>query len=197
MLRALAFDVVVENPFAHQSKTDMVQVVDDADIRAALLRSVSCATRVISGGRAKRILSTAATACRAYTAVQRSSPRVWTRRVISKMCSRHSRNYRPIWRATSGFSCSSREQPSTPAKSTLLRPSSGTEALAEVQTGDEYTARAAMLKRWATSFIDLTRQRSSAQTRRILESSADLGTAGAARRRSLSPRPLSGPGHGC
>lgn len=34
--------------------------------------------------------------------------------------------------------------------------------------GEEYTAPAAMLQRWASAFMDLTRQCASARTRRIL-----------------------------
>jgi 7-cyano-7-deazaguanine synthase in queuosine biosynthesis len=43
VVRALGFDITIENPFEYASKTDMVGLATDAEIRRALFRTVSCA----------------------------------------------------------------------------------------------------------------------------------------------------------
>lgn len=167
MLTTLAIDVKVQNPFAYQSKTDMVEAIRDPDIVAALQQSVSCA----------------------------HAGNLWRERALFTHCGYcvpclyRRASFLAAGMGESGYQHDVfKELPNlSPDKGRdlrlLVRFARVTVTASEVDLvatvlrhggfmggvhGEEYTERAAMLKRWATGFLELTRRRSSPQTRRIL-----------------------------
>jgi hypothetical protein len=168
VLRVLGLNVAVENPFAHNSKTDMVQAIDDADIRAALQRSVSCA----HAGNLRWESAADATHCgycvpclyrrAAFLAAGMDKTRylkdVFTE--LPQLSADRARDFRLLVR----FARATEHAREIDLIATVLRHG----GFSGGPHGEEYIARATMLKRWATAFMDLTRQRSNARTRRML-----------------------------
>jgi 7-cyano-7-deazaguanine synthase in queuosine biosynthesis len=168
VLAALGMDVHVSNPFAYQSKTDMVRSVTDADLREALVRSVSCA----HAGNLRWEGDSSITHC-GYCV-----PCVYRRAAflsagieeagylcdvftdMPKMTADTARDFRLLVR----FAWSIANASDAQVVATVLRHG----AFRAGAQGEEYTERAAMLRRWATSFLELANQRSTKATKRII-----------------------------
>ncbi|HEX6097891.1 MAG TPA: Qat anti-phage system QueC-like protein QatC [Thermoanaerobaculia bacterium] len=167
-LQALGFDIRIENPFGHQSKTDMVQAVVDTDIRAALLRSVSCAHAgnmwQRKGGKFTHCGYCVPCLYRrvAFLAAGMSESGyeydVFTQ--LPKLSAKNAQDFRLLVRFARRIEHASHIE----LIATVLRHG----GFSGGQDGEEYTARAAMLKRWAAAFMDLTRDQAKGRTRRIL-----------------------------
>lgn len=168
LLAALGFDVRVENPFWDQSKTDMLGSVTDPDIQSALMRSVSCA----HAGNLRWEAEKGVTHCgycvpclyrrAGFLAAGVDEPG-YLRDVFTElphMSEDTARDFRLLVR----FALSIVHGRNVDVIATVLR-HGGFSAGA---SGDAYTARGEMLKRWAASFVDLARARSNKATRRIV-----------------------------
>jgi 7-cyano-7-deazaguanine synthase in queuosine biosynthesis len=163
----LGYTTRVENPFVHQSKTDMIQAVADPDIRIALQRSVSCA----HAGNLWRESP-------AFTHCGYCVPCLYRRAAFLGAGLNESGYQHDVFTELPQLS---------PDKARdfrlLVRFAKATEYASEIDliatvlrhggfsggpNGEDYTARAAMLKRWAGSFMDLARLRATPSARRIL-----------------------------
>jgi 7-cyano-7-deazaguanine synthase in queuosine biosynthesis len=168
VMRALGFDVSVENPYAHQSKTDMVLAVNDDDIRAALRRSVSCA----HAGNLRWEGDAGITHCgycvpclyrrAAFLAagIDESGYLYDVFAALPQMSADRARDFRLLVR----FAVATEHARDIELITTVLLHG----GFSGGANGEEYTARAQMLKRWAAACMDVTRQRANRQTRRIL-----------------------------
>jgi 7-cyano-7-deazaguanine synthase in queuosine biosynthesis len=168
LLRALGFSVVIANPFGHQSKTDMVQSVLDADIRSALQRSVSCA----HAGNLRWESEPGVTHCgycvpclyrRAAFLAAGMDNTSYLKDVFTDLptlSADRARDFRLLVKFARTINAASEID----LVATVLRHGGFNGG----PNGEEYTGRAAMLKRWAITFTELTSQRSSLQTRRIV-----------------------------
>jgi 7-cyano-7-deazaguanine synthase in queuosine biosynthesis len=168
VLSALGIDVRVENPFSYQSKTDMLQSVTDADLREALIRSVSCA----HAGNLRWEGDSTITHCgycvpclyrRAaflLAGIEEDGYLYDVFKDLRKMSDDTARDFRLLVR----FALSIASAKEVEVMAALLRHG----AFSAGPTGDEYTQRAQMLRRWAASFIELARQRATTPTRKIV-----------------------------
>ncbi len=166
-MTGLGFAQHVANPYVHQSKTDMVQAIADPDIRIALERSVSCA----HAGNLWREGP-------AFTHCGYCVPCLYRRAAFLSAGLNESGYQHDVFTELPHL---------TPDKARdfrlLVRFARAAEHASEIDliaavlrhggfsggpNGEDYTARAVMLKRWAGSFMDLTRLRTSPSARRIL-----------------------------
>jgi hypothetical protein len=145
----------------------MVQAVDDPDILAALQRSVSCAhagnlwregAKFSHCGYCVPCLYRRAAFLAAGMGESGYQHDVFTE--LPKLSAEKRRDFRLLVR----FARVTEGAREIDLIATVLRHG----GFSGGANGEEYTERAAMLKRWAAAFIDLTRQRASARTRRIL-----------------------------
>lgn len=166
-LTALGFDIRVENPFAYQSKTDMVQAVDDPGILGALQRSVSCAhagnlwregAKFTHCGYCVPCLYRRAAFLGAGMGESGYQHDVFNE--LPKLSAEKGRDFRLLVRFAR-VTASARE---IDLLATVLRHG----GFSGGANGEEYAARAAMLKRWSVAFMELTRERAKGRTRRIL-----------------------------
>lgn len=168
VLTVLGINARVENPFAYQSKTDMVQGVTDPALREALVRSVSCAhagnlrwegdSKVTHCGYCVPCLYRRAAFMAA--GIDENGYLYDVFRDLPKMSEDTARDFRLLVR----FALSITTAKEVEVVAALLR--HGT--FSAGPAGDEYTLRAQMLRRWASSFVDLARQRVTTPTRRIV-----------------------------
>ncbi len=168
VLRALGFDITIENPFEYASKTDMVALATDSEIRQGLLRTVSCA----HAGDLWRHGKLGATHCgycvpclyrraaflSAGIEEQGYVHDVFTElRTLTDITARDFRLLARFAREMAGAS-------EATLRSTVLRHG----WFAASPDGVEYHDRGAMIRRWAQSFQSIVQSRASLETRRIL-----------------------------
>ena len=168
ILGGLGIDICVQNPFSHESKTDMVRSVTDPVLREALGVSVSCA----HAGNLWREGGERATHCgycvpclyrrAAFLAAGiDESGYLWDVFTdLPNMTNHTARDFRLLTR----FALSMQRAKQRELVAALVRHG----AFAGGADGAEFAGRAAMLRRWAASFVDLVTARATRDTRRIV-----------------------------
>lgn len=167
-VRALGFDLTIENPFVYLSKTDMLAQVSDPEMRQALLRTVSCA----HAGDLWRHGAKGVTHCGycvpclyrrvAFLAAGLDEKGYYCDifRELPKLSDKMARDCRLLARFAREVADASESR----LRTLVLHHG----WFAADPDGAAYADRAAMLKRWAESFLSIMRSSATKSTRRIL-----------------------------
>lgn len=167
VLADLGMAVHVQNPFVYDSKSDMVERVNDPDLRKALKRSVSCAhagslrwrgdSSVTHCGYCVPCLYRRAAFLGGGIHETGYGFDVFTE--LPEMTPKTTRDFRLLVRFARSVSTASDSQ----VIATVLQHGS----FGAGNDGRELVQRAEMLRRWSGSFLNLARRRSSAATKKI------------------------------